>query len=153
MNKYLINVILIIVWMFTIFHFSNQTGGTSKDTSDNFIIKIVTTITHKDLSSEEKAKILSSYSFITRKTAHFTAYFILSILVFHLFYMIYGLISKSYIYSFILCLIYACSDEIHQLFINGRSGEISDVIIDVCGSIIFLLIFFIFHRKKLKKQI
>ena len=34
------------------------------------------------------------------------------------------------------CVFYAAIDEIHQLFVPGRSGEIKDVLIDSCGSFI-----------------
>ena len=33
----------------------------------------------------------------------------------------------------VFCFIYACTDEFHQLFIAGRSGEFMDVMIDTMG--------------------
>jgi VanZ family protein len=35
---------------------------------------------------------------------------------------------------------YACSDEIHQLFVLGREGAFRDVIIDTVGGITLILI-------------
>ena len=35
---------------------------------------------------------------------------------------------------------YACSDEIHQLFVADRAGKGTDVLIDMCGAVIALLI-------------
>lgn len=35
--------------------------------------------------------------------------------------------------------IYACTDEIHQLFVPGRAGRFTDVLIDTTGGIIMLL--------------
>ncbi|MFR1872919.1 MAG: VanZ family protein [Coprococcus sp.] len=32
--------------------------------------------------------------------------------------------------------LYAVTDEIHQLFVPGRSGQITDVILDSCGGLI-----------------
>ena len=147
MRKYIFNIILIIVWMFIIFNFSNQNGNVSKETSNSLIVKIVSTISSKELSQEEQQKLTSTYSKIVRKTAHFTAYFILGVLSFRLYYKIYGLTPKALVYPFILCFIYACSDEIHQLFISGRSGEILDVLIDTCGATFSIAFLFIFHRK------
>ena len=51
-------------------------------------------------------------------------------------------------------MVYASSDEIHQIFVSGRSGNIKDVIIDTCGS--YLGIFFTYtiyskNRKNCKK--
>lgn len=36
--------------------------------------------------------------------------------------------------SIIVCALYAVSDEFHQLFVSGRSGEIRDIIIDSCAA-------------------
>ena len=51
---------------------------------------------------------------------------------------------KQIIYSILFTTLYACTDEIHQLFVEGRSGEIRDIIIDglgaTLGTMIFLLI-------------
>jgi VanZ family protein len=33
-----------------------------------------------------------------------------------------------------ICILYAILDEVHQIFIPGRSGEIRDVFIDSSGS-------------------
>ena len=149
MKKYLINIFLIIVWMFTIFHLSNQTGVTSKNTSNSFIVKIVTIVSNKELSPEEQTKLTKNYSKIVRKTAHFTAYFILAFLVYRLYYKMYGISSKAFLYTLILCFIYACSDELHQSFISGRSCELLDVFIDTYGSLLSTTIFtYLYHKIK-----
>jgi VanZ family protein len=44
-------------------------------------------------------------------------------------------------YSLLICYLYALSDEFHQLFVIGRSGEFKDVIIDTLGSILAIIIF------------
>ncbi len=36
--------------------------------------------------------------------------------------------------SVLFCFFYACSDEIHQLFVSARSGRVLDVFIDTCGA-------------------
>ena len=49
---------------------------------------------------------------------------------------------------------YACTDEFHQLFVPGRSGQITDVMIDTLGgSIGVLIISVITLIKKLLKKI
>ena len=47
---------------------------------------------------------------------------------------------KRLLLSIFLAFLYACTDEIHQLFVPGRSGEIKDVCIDTCGAFIGALI-------------
>ena len=47
-------------------------------------------------------------------------------------------------------MIYAITDEIHQIFVIGRSGEIRDIIIDTCGSTVGILTINI--KKKINKN-
>ena len=46
----------------------------------------------------------------------------------------------TYVWSAAITFAYACSDEIHQLFVADRAGKGSDVLIDMCGAAIALLI-------------
>lgn len=66
----------------------------------------------------------SVFDFVFKKSAHVVEYFILFILFSRAFGNKEGL-SRSFVWS----MIYAFSDEIHQLFIPGRTGKISDVMI------------------------
>ena len=40
------------------------------------------------------------------------------------------------IFSEMCIILYAITDEIHQLFIPGRNGNVVDVLIDSCGGLI-----------------
>ena len=40
----------------------------------------------------------------------------------------------------VFCFLYACSDEIHQLFVPGRSGMFTDVLIDTGGAVTGMLV-------------
>lgn len=135
--KKFINIILLIIWMIIIFMFSNQNAKTSQATSDKVASDIVNTVeivTGKDISTNDKKTFIDDTRFIIRKMAHFTLYLILGALA-YLVFSNYN-ISKPIIYSVIFCLLYACSDEIHQMFLDGRTAKIMDVFIDTCGSII-----------------
>lgn len=144
--------ILIILWMILIFMLSNQPADESTELSDGFINKTIGSVyklTYKNVTEEKITEIQDKYTVITRKTAHFTIYMILGILV--------GILLKEYnitnkqliIYGIIICMTYAITDEIHQIFVRGRSGEIRDIIIDTCGSTLGLII--INSIKKIKK--
>ena len=54
-----------------------------------------------------------------------------------------------------ICLLYAASDEIHQLFVPGRSGEVRDVMIDFSGAVLgialSMLVFLLICRIKKKR--
>lgn len=152
--KLIINIILLILWMALIFNFSADSGKESSSKSERLIIKIVEVIKKDKLTTEEKEKILKKYSKPIRKCAHMFLYFILSILSFLLLYQIFDLKPVTIIYTIIFCIIYAITDEIHQLFIPNRSGEILDVIIDTTGAILSLIIpiIVLIKRKKLLKK-
>lgn len=66
---------------------------------------------------------------IVRKTAHFTEYALLGFFVARAFYAY----DKKMIWSVATCIVYAITDEIHQMFVPGRSCKITDVLIDTAG--------------------
>ena len=140
--KKIILYILIFLWMILIFFFSNQPSVESDGVSDGImskIINIVEVVTNYEFSDEQIDNIYEYGITPLRKLAHFSIYFVLGIL-FYLLIKQYDLeLNKTLIISLLFCIMYACSDEIHQLFIFGRSGEIRDVLIDSLGS--FLGIF------------
>ena len=80
--------------------------------------------------------------FIIKKSAHFTEYLILVILWFR------ALQLKSPSAAFFITLVYAFTDEIHQLFVPGRTGNLRDVFIDGLG---ICLGVFIINRLRLWK--
>lgn len=153
--KKIILYILIIFWMGLIFYFSNQPSIKSTSVSDGVmskIINIVEIFTNHEFSEIEVNNIYEYGITPLRKCAHLSIYFVLGIL-FYLLIKQYGLeMNKTLVISLLFCIIYACSDEIHQLFIFGRSGEIKDVLIDTIGSFLgIILISKIINRKNDKK--
>ena len=59
---------------------------------------------------------------------------------------------KSILLSIGISFLYACSDEIHQLFVPGRSGNILDVLIDTVGASVGVLVFSFIVRKCCKYE-
>ena len=49
-------------------------------------------------------------------------------------------ILKSVFIALLLACLYACSDEYHQTFVVGRTGQFNDVLIDFSGAFIGVLI-------------
>jgi VanZ family protein len=46
---------------------------------------------------------------------------------------------------------YACTDEFHQLFVPGRAGLITDVLIDSIGAVFITLILHLYmNRQRIK---
>jgi len=50
---------------------------------------------------------------------------------------------KSLIFSFLLCAIYAVSDEIHQMYVPGRGAQTADVLIDCSGAVAGLFLYWL----------
>jgi VanZ family protein len=137
--------------MSLIFSFSSADGITSSSMSNRLIIRITEKIKHKKLTEEEKEYILERFDPFVRKTAHFIEYFILSILVF-ITLLDFNLSNKRLlIYTMLICILYATSDEIRQLFVSERAGRILDVLLDSIGSFIAVNIYLFIHKLKHKK--
>lgn len=115
---------LAILWMFVIFYMSNQPAHISSAQSSGAIDTMI---------------VNGTAQFAIRKSAHMFSYAILAIFWFMSIYDGKS-IKKTFITSLFIAFIYACTDEVHQLFIPGRSGEIRDVLVYFTGAIIGLFI-------------
>jgi len=146
-----IKLILIVLWMGLIFSFSMDTGDASANKSGSIVIQVGEFISHHKYSEKEKERILNIYETPLRKSAHFFVFLVLEFLLLWFFMEFHPLSAKDIIYSLLIVSLYAASDEIHQMFVLERSGEIRDVIIDVCGGISCVIFYYFFKNKKLVK--
>lgn len=137
--------------MIIIFSLSNQPAIDSTELSDGFISNTIGNaykLFNKNISSDELNEIKVKYTHPVRKMAHFTIYMILGILVTLLVREYNVSFYKCLFISLLVCLLYSISDEVHQLFVMGRSGEIRDILIDTSGSFIGIFVFNKLFRKK-----
>lgn len=133
--------ILVVACMVTIFMFSAQPANTSSESSDACIQWIY------DLFGIR----LSQH--IVRKTAHALEFCGLCLL----FNLAFGVTTLKFrpLISFILTVLYAVSDEIHQIFVDGRACMFKDVLIDSGGAavcIIILSIVYLIYKKHCGKR-
>ena len=141
-------LVLSILWMCVIFYMSNQPAAISSAHSGGVInmisnMPVVGTLMKYLMS-------INIGEFVVRKGAHMFSYCLLAML---LFMSVYEKdIKKAIIIAFLGTFLYACSDEFHQLFIPGRSGEFRDVMIDSLGGIIGLILIGFIARYKIKKN-
>lgn len=155
-NKKVFHSILVIIWMFVIFNFSSQNGPKSTNTSDvvtSMVVNVTTSVTNKNVSREEVKKRVEDSTFLVRKMAHFTEYLILGILVLQLLSDYTKINKRMLIVSLIICYLYAVSDEVHQIFIPGRTAKVLDTFIDGAGSLVGITIYGIYQRNVLKCRI
>ena len=142
-----------IIWMGVIFNFSSMDTNESNGKS----VKTIDTILEKTFEITNKVKITDTDSHSLaielsqklnrplRKVAHASIYFVLGILL--IIFLKFCHVKKYYLYSLIISFLYACTDEIHQLFIPGRSGRPIDVLIDTSGSLFGIIIYYIIYQK------
>lgn len=174
-----LSLILCILWMGFIFYNSSQSGIESNNKSKSIINQILydgdkdygvknilimsggkseTT----DYIGDESGNIayddyyntyLQNINIILRKGAHLFEFLILAILVAWVMvsYEITG--RRAVVYVLFIVLLYAVSDEFHQLFVPGRTARVQDILIDFIGGIIGTVIFYTLKSKfKLSKN-
>lgn len=146
-----VNILLLCFWCLVIFSFSCESAEKSSKTSYEFSDKVITSVEYVTKKDYDNESIIESSMSLTRKCAHFSLYFVLGILTINALkdYKI----KKLIMYSIIFCFLYACSDEVHQLFSSGRTAEVSDVLIDVLGAITGIILYLFIHSKILRKSI
>lgn len=136
--------ILAIIWMGVIFIFSAQNKEESSVVSEGLSDRIVGTagwLFRLHLSEERLYEIAYAIEYFIRKAAHMTEFAILAILLYIWIGRWQLTRLRRYGLAVILTMAYACSDEFHQLFVEGRAGQISDVAVDSIGALLGLMLF------------
>lgn len=95
-----------------------------------------------------KSDLPSSWDLVLRKIAHATEYAILTMLLYRAFAQHHYTMWFEMIPVFIVGVLYAVSDEIHQLSVLGRHGSLWDVGIDMIGVIAGILLYYFLRKKK-----
>lgn len=151
--------LLAIIWMCIIFVFSSQPADESSEVSVGFSYRIVSsagTFFHLPWDEEEFRRISTAIEGYIRKAAHMTEYAILSVLLYLWLENWQLTLVKRSVIAVFLAMLYAASDELHQLFVLGRAGSVRDVMIDSAGAVLGILVFvgvkkcisFLLNRRK-----
>ena len=149
-------IILLLATFTRIFCFSNQNGTKSSGVSRK-VTEIVTSNMKKvqSMPKSEKELFLEHTEKIIRKLAHFSIYTVVGLLMMSLMNTYKLKQSKRIWISFIVGVLYASSDEIHQYFVPGRSARFFDVMIDsagVCFGICIVIFILWIVRKVIEKR-
>lgn len=132
---------LTIAVMAVIFSFSAQNSAASDEISEGLLSKILEILP------------FTISNFVLRKLAHFSEYALLGAV--SLCAISLTRRKPAYFSALIFSSVYAATDEIHQLFIPGRSGRAFDVLIDSSGAaagIIFIVVLFAVINALVRKQ-
>ncbi|MDD3219125.1 MAG: VanZ family protein [Lachnospiraceae bacterium] len=129
--------------MFAIYSFSAQDGVSSAGLSEKVsteIVYIADKVLDKEWSQDQQAYYVERLNYPVRKAAHMTEYFLLAISVSFPLY-VYGLRGfPLLIVAGAVCVGFACMDEYHQSFVEGRGPSKRDVCIDSIGAFIGIIL-------------
>ncbi len=143
MNNKKVGIYLLftIFCMILIFTFSSKNSRSSNGVSMGLIDQGITIYERLSNQSVNHERVIQKLNYPIRKLAHYSLYFLLGIFVYFLVY--YSKCKYKIIISIGICFFYAILDEVHQLFVLGRTGQPFDVFIDTFGftTAIFLLCF------------
>lgn len=135
-----VKIILIIIWMITVFRFSNQ-GGTESSSTSAKVTKVIVDVVVNDKKEENKVQIANKIEKVVRKFAHYTIYTIGGVLIMNYAYTTDKTKKQQTFGSLLFGAFYAATDEVHQYFVPGRSARVFDVGIDTLGVITGIIIF------------
>lgn len=148
---------LSLLIMVFIFSMSAQDAETSSNTSGGLIESVIRFFDKgfAELSQIEQEEYVGKFQFIVRKLAHFSVYLALG------FTLSAGMqtfvklrVFVRTFFAFIIGVLYAILDEIHQIFVPGRSCELRDMLIDstgiLIGSLFIMALFLLIKRIKNK---
>ena len=141
----------LFLMMAVIFAFSMQPGKKSTETSEGVTGQIIKIFPGSaDTGEGLPEKVFKKINFYVRKSAHFICYLLLGILATAAMQTTHFSNRKKVIFALLICLLFATSDEFHQLFVPGRSGEVRDVCLDFAGSAVgtFLACSFLYLKKR-----
>lgn len=136
-----------ILWVITLsillmmFGFSAQDSTQSGSISGKIARPIADFLAQRQgLTGQAYWQLYAQVDFAVRKTAHFSEYALLGVLL-TLLLDSYGVRWRWL--SWAGCTLYAATDEIHQLFVSGRTGKWQDVLIDSSGALTGMLLAFL----------
>ena len=116
---------LLVFWCAVIFYFSSENGDASAELSDGLLAFL-----HLPIDV-----------FWLRKIAHFTEFFILGFLALNVVRVSFKVRRKTIIMSFLFCVLYAALDEFHQTFVAERAPRVMDILVDVAGSFVAIMLY------------
>ena len=135
--------LLVIIWAGVIFTLSSEGHGASTSRSDLIV---------NYLQSAGALLPTDLLTFLTRKAAHIIAYFIFGVLAYNVVRHYTLRARRTILISSAIVLGYAISDEVHQLFVPGRSGEVRDVLIDTVAGTVAVVLTYLIHRRIVKRR-
>lgn len=126
-------LVMVMIFRFSMANAEESAGLSGGITYD--IVQMADRICHLEMTQEQKLQWEERIHVPIRKCAHFVEYFVLGVcLAFHFWMCGYGR-KQIIIMTTIIAGLYACSDEIHQVFVPGRGPGVKDVLLDTVAGL------------------
>lgn len=153
----LLYFIPVILWMAVIFWFSSNNGDISSMQSGKVSYMMASAMDRAfklDMSEAERMGFSEGISFLVRKTAHFTEYLVLGVLLYTAVANNFGtlldtldrslgignIVKLRFFLPAVIVFGYAGTDELHQYFVPDRCCSFKDVLIDTAGGLTGIVI-------------
>lgn len=129
-----------VFMMALIFYFSSQDDVESSKTSGDVTEFVLETVVpaYKKMTGARRISFRKAAEHLIRKLAHFSEFALLSALLTGYFYLrrTDGRLLAALLAGWGAATLYACSDELHQMFVSGRGPSPVDVGIDSSGALL-----------------
>jgi VanZ family protein len=135
--------IAVLLWMLLIFYLSSQPAVTSSELSMGITEKVVEQVARA--GNDFDINIDQADEFV-RKNAHFFLYLLLGVLILNTVRNGGRTLFAASIFAILLSVVYAITDEVHQLFVPGRGAQLQDVGIDTAGAVIGVLLYILMAK-------
>lgn len=160
-NKHIVlSLIAAILCMLAIFILSAQPATESDSNSKEVLTHVLDTTVKlggAEMTEQQKTELVDKINSVAREVMHSVVYFSLGIFVQITVLGIFKEKLLSVFITFTFCVTYGFSDEIHQLFIAGRTFQMIDLVMDTMGVSVaialVLLTYVVRNRKKINKGI
>lgn len=148
-----------LLWMYFIYGFSDQVGEVSGGLSLTVTEKLAAIVVRLAGRRVEGIDLVTLMHPFVRKAAHMGEYAILFFLLFLSFAAMMRA-TRAMSVSIFVSFLYACADEYHQTMIAGRSGQWTDVCVDMTGVLAAVMVLLFIYagwqgydeRKKERKR-
>ncbi len=139
-----------LLFMGVIFSFSAKTAAESSQSS-NAIVEVLMDEHLLGSVVKNPDRTRETLSFLVRKAAHMAEFGVLAVLALYWLSSFSLPYKKSCLLAVLIAACYAASDEFHQRFVPGRSGELRDVMIDTAGAVLGILFLSLIRYLLLKR--
>ena len=139
-SKRTIYLLLTLLWVAVIFSFSLQPATTSSEVSRGVGEWLVETFA-PFLSERLEAMPVEQLEFLhtlLRKAGHFSEFFVLGVLA--MLSVLQTKVRYRLLSALSFCALVAAVDETIQLFVSGRSGQVTDVVLDSVGALCGIMV-------------